>query len=134
MYLFDTNLVSELARRHPLLAIEERFHQVPPEQRFISSVTLQELRFGAASHPDPTAIWARIESNILPFLRVLDFGPEEALVAGNLEAEIRRAGRPMSLEDLMIAATALARDLTLVTRNTRHFQPVPGLKIENWFE
>lgn len=134
MYLFDTNLVSELARRRPVLAVEERFHQVPPQQRFMSSVTLQELRFGAASHPGPTAIWERIESNILPFLRVLDFRSEEALVAGDIEAEIRRAGRPMSLEDLMIAATALAGGLTLVTRNIRHFQPVLDLKIENWFE
>src|ERR1044071_9834738 len=100
----------------------------------MSSVTLQEMRFGSASQPDPTAIWDRIESNILPFLRVLDFGSEEALVAGDVEAEIRRACRPMSLEDLMIAATAIARGLIFVTRNIRRIKSVPNLKIENWFE
>ena len=134
MYLFDTNLVSELARRRPMPLIEERFHRVPPQQRFISSVTLQELRFGAASHPDSAAVWQRIESNILPYLRVLEFGADEALIGGNLEAETRRRGHPTSLDDLMIAATAVARGLILVTRNVRHFQHVTDLKVENWFE
>jgi len=39
---------------------------------------------------------------------------------------------PVGIEDAQIAATALARDLAVVTGNTKHFQRVPGLRVENW--
>jgi tRNA(fMet)-specific endonuclease VapC len=54
--------------------------------------------------------------------------------AGELLAALEAAGTPLGTEDVMIAATALALDLTVVTRNVRHFGRVARLRVENWWE
>ena len=133
MYLFDTNALSELAVRRPHPPVYDRFFQTAPHLRFSSFVVLQELRYGASLHPQPEVVWQKVEREILPFVRWLEFDEAAALRAGHLQAELQRAGRLLDVEDIQIAATALSRDFTLVSRNTRHFQSMPGLKLENWF-
>ena len=134
MYLFDTNVLSELSNRRPDQAVHDRFFATDPATRLASSVTLQELRYGAAIHPQPERVWTKVEREILPWVRWLDFDAGAALRAGMLQASLERAGRIIGAEDMQIAATALQHGLTLGTRNTRHFERVQGLKIENWFE
>ena len=56
------------------------------------------------------------------------------LVAGDRRAAWKSHGTPVGYRDGLIAASALAKNLTLVTRNVRHFDHVTGLKIDNWFE
>lgn len=133
MYLFDTNSVSELAVRTPDRPLVDRFFATPAAERFISAVVLQELRYGASVHPQPERVWQKVEAEILPFVRVIDFDESAALEAGQLQALLKKAGRLIGVEDVQIAATALNRNLTLVTRNTRHFHHVTGLRVENWF-
>jgi len=55
------------------------------------------------------------------------------MVAADLSAHLERKGQPIESADIFIAATALAHNLILVTRNQRHFERVPGLVVENWF-
>jgi tRNA(fMet)-specific endonuclease VapC len=133
MYLFDTNCVSELAAKVPHESLSHRFFTVLSSDRFISSIVLQELRYGACLHPRPEEIWGKVEREILPYVRVVEFDESGALEAGRLQAFLKRAGKPIGGEDIQIAATAITRQLILVTRNTRHFQNVPGLRLENWF-
>ena len=59
-------------------------------------------------------------------------GDESADEFGRLKASLRRNGTPVGDFDTQIAAHALAEDLILVTHNTRHFENVPGLKLEDW--
>ena len=133
MYLFDTNSVSELAVRTPNQTLVEHFFATPAAQRFISAVVLQELRYGASVHPQSERVWQKVEAEILPFVRVIDFDEAAALATGQLQAQLKKAGKLIGVEDIQIAATALSRNLTLVTRNTRHFDHIPGLGVENWF-
>jgi len=65
---------------------------------------------------------------------VLPFDARAAVVYGSVRADLERAGLPLEDADLRIAAITLARDLTLVTGNGRHFDRVPGLRIENWLD
>ena len=51
---------------------------------------------------------------------------------GRLKAQLKKVGKPPPGFDLMIASVALAHDLTLVTHNTRDFQNIPGLRLEDW--
>ncbi len=51
---------------------------------------------------------------------------------GELRAELLDQGRPVAAMDLMIAATAMVNDLTVITHNTQHFSKVPGLAIDDW--
>jgi tRNA(fMet)-specific endonuclease VapC len=63
---------------------------------------------------------------------VLSFDVSAAAVYGPLRAQLEAAGRPLAEPDLRIASIALARGLTLVTGNVRHFERVPGLQVESW--
>lgn len=65
-------------------------------------------------------------------LDVLDFGPKAAEEFGRLRAVLKRKGQPVAPPDLMIAAVALAHGLTLVTHNIAHFDPIPGLALDDW--
>ena len=134
MFLFDTNVLSELATKRPDPRVRSRFLATPAAHRQASVVTLQELRYGASLHPLPDWIWAKVEREILPWVRWLEFGEGAAFRAGCLQAQLEKAGRLIGTEDVQMAATALHHGLVLVTRNTRHFDHVPELRVENWFE
>jgi tRNA(fMet)-specific endonuclease VapC len=67
-------------------------------------------------------------------LEVLSFDEPAARIYGRVRAEMERRGTPIDEADLRIASIALARQLTVVTGNVRHFGRVPGLVVENWLE
>jgi hypothetical protein len=64
--------------------------------------------------------------------RVLDFDLRSANRAAMLAAERQRAGRPADLRDTQIAGIVLARNATLATRSTRHFEGLAGLRMNPW--
>ena len=93
-----------------------------------------ELRFGSALREDFGRFWKKVESEILSRVRVLPLGNKEALLAGDILASLRKTGQIIGIEDVLLAATALANQYTVVTRNVGHFSRIPGLNVENWFE
>lgn len=67
----------------------------------------------------------------LPF-EVLEFDREDARQAGEIRATLALKGTPIGTYDVLIAGQAKARDLILVTHNTREFKRIRGLRIEDW--
>jgi tRNA(fMet)-specific endonuclease VapC len=134
VWLLDTNIVSELVKRLPDAGVQTRFDATPDGEKAISAVTLFELRFGAARAPHPAKIWQRIETRILSRCQVLPLRSDDALVAGDLLSMLVSGGYNITVQDILIAGTAKAAAHTLVTRNIRHFDRIPELKLENWFE
>jgi tRNA(fMet)-specific endonuclease VapC len=133
MYLLDTDILSNLLKRTPSPTLIGRLAAVPVEQQFTSSITLGELVYGAARLGTRGGMLLDlIEQTLLPNLPVLPFDVAAARRYGTLRAELERQGTPLAEADLRIAAIALARGLTVVTGNVRHFQRVPGLAVENW--
>lgn len=133
MALFDTDVLSNLLKRQPSPHLVARL-RLEPGPQFTSSVTLGELVYGAHRLSDRTDdLLARIDRLLLSFT-LLPFDADAARVYGRIRADLARAGTPLADADLRIAAIALARDLTLVTANARHFARVPGLRMENWLE
>ncbi len=65
-------------------------------------------------------------------LEVLEFDKEDARQAGEIRAELTRIGMPIGPYDILIAGQAKSRDMTLVTRNTREFERVEGLRLVDW--
>jgi tRNA(fMet)-specific endonuclease VapC len=130
MYLLDTNACIRILNgsSEPLVT---RLRSHAPSEIRVSSVTRAELLYGARRS-------ARVAEN----LRLLDafFAPLVSLPFddscadqyGALRASLAAAGRPIGPNDLLIAATALAHDVTLVTHNLREFSRVAGLKNEDW--
>lgn len=131
LYLLDTHIVSDYLRRNSAL-LEARVNEALLRQTVALSVlTRAELRFGQAG----MAADDRRRTLIDHFLQQLPSLPWTARAAdhyGALKDANRRNGTPTGKIDTQIAAHALAEGLTLVTHNTRHFDPVQGLKLEDW--
>ncbi|AMH01059.1 VapC toxin family PIN domain ribonuclease [Serratia liquefaciens] len=127
MYMFDTNTVSQLFRRHPrLLSLMEK---IPPSAVCISSITQAELLYGVAKRQN-LALKATVAA-FLDAVTVYAWDSEAAHCYGTLRAEMTQKGRVMGALDQLIAAHAQSRGATIVT-NDRAFAMVPGLTVEDW--
>ena len=138
MYLFDTDVLSTLAKRRRPAALLNRLARVPKNAQFTTAVNCAEICFGLFSMeaaPDAREkLLAFFEEQVFPRLTILPFDAECSRVYGRLKASLKRKGRPRFEPDLQIASMALRSGLTLVTGNVRHFAGIPGLRVENWFQ
>lgn len=132
MYLFDTNILSEVLKKRPNEGFLRRLSDIPGHLQFTSCICVMELRFGSKRRPDHESFWEKIEDKLLSHVKTLPVAASTALIAGDIAATLSLDGRGISPEDLLIAATAVENGLTLVTANQRHFRGIEGLKIENW--
>ncbi|HYU32105.1 MAG TPA: type II toxin-antitoxin system VapC family toxin [Thermoanaerobaculia bacterium] len=128
-YLLDTNSMSDLVR-HPGGRVARRFAVVGEPVVCTSIIVACELRFGAAKRGSPS-LSVRIDQLLASF-EVLPLDREADRHYAEIRAHLSRTGRTIGPNDLLIAAHALALDLTLVTNNVDEFARVPGLSIENW--
>ena len=130
-YLLDTNIVSYYLRRTtPML--EERVSEALKRHSIaISVITRAELRFGQAGMTPEDRRRGLIDSFLLR-LPNIEWSTQAADGYGSLKDTLKRQGTPIGDMDTLIAAHALAEKLILVTHNTRHFEKVPGLKLEDW--
>jgi tRNA(fMet)-specific endonuclease VapC len=131
VYCFDTDVLSATMRREPPLALVRRLALVPADRQHTTAVTLGELLYGAARSQRADLV-DRVRTLLGEAVTVLPFDAGAAAVYGRIRAELEGGGRPLAEPDLRIASITLARDLTLVTGNGRHFARVPGLRIEDW--
>jgi tRNA(fMet)-specific endonuclease VapC len=132
-YLLDTNVLSEITKKRPEPRVLERIRGVEPERLATSAVCAAELRYGAARHPAGERLWDRIDREVLTHVKILPFGGAEAVKAGELLAALEAKGVTIGIEDVLIGATAIVGALTVVTRNLRHFEAIPGLPVESWW-
>lgn len=124
MIIADTNVLSEPLRPGPDTQVL-RWLEQNQQSLAISAVSVGELRYGARRLPEGrrrSALITAIDQLVTAAGdRVLPFGADAANAYGVLRAEQERAGRPVSVEDLMIAATCLVHGAGLATRNVRDF-------------
>ena len=131
MYCLDTDVLSATMRPAPPLHLIRRLARIPRDEQCTTAVSVAELAFGAAKSGS-AELATEVRELVRSGGRILPFDRRAAEVVGPLRAELERQGRRLEPLDLQIAAIALARDLTLITGNTRHFERVPGLRVENW--
>ncbi|MCC6332891.1 MAG: type II toxin-antitoxin system VapC family toxin [Myxococcales bacterium] len=128
-YLVDTDVC--IAWLKGDRRVREAWLDTQPEDVGLSSVVRAELLFGARNSQQVAGNLHRLEV-FFAALQSLPFDDRAAEQYGLLRAQLTAAGRPIGPNDLMIAAAALAQDLTLVSRNDREFSRVPGLRLERW--
>ena len=131
MYLLDTNTLIYFFRREGRVA--DRLKSVPPGELFIPTVVLFELEHGVLRSTKPAIQRQGIDA-ALQTHTVLDFDYACAKSAAWIKHTLEVAGTPISHYDQLIAGIALTHDLTVVTRNTREFTRVPGLRVVNWYD
>ena len=131
-YLLDTNAVVEMAD-DPHSPVARRLAAVPTGTAFTSAVVVAELEYGAEKAADPIAQRAA-NAAAMTFLRELPFDRTCGVAFGPLRKALEKAGTPMGAYDLMIAATALAYGLTLVTHDAgfRHAARLCNLSLTDW--
>ncbi len=132
MYLLDTNMLSEIIKKTPNQNFSEKLRTIPSLAFFTATICVMELRYGAIKRGNPSGLWSRIEQHVLSKVRILDFSYREAVKAGELIHQLYSLGQPIGIEDIMIGSIALSNELIVVSGNTRHFQQIPGLQVENW--
>jgi predicted nucleic acid-binding protein len=122
MYLLDTNVVSELRKPKPHLGVVEWVRNAPDESLYVSAVTVGEIQAGIEITREQDADKARdIENWLNEVAQTYSVLPVDATVFRRWARLMHR--RPdHHLEDALIAATALERNLTVVTRNVSDFK------------
>ena len=128
--LLDTNAcVDYLTGRYP--RVVARIQGSSPEDLCVTSVVVAELRYGADHSARRRTNHARIDA-LLDEIECLDFDLRAAAAYGRVRARLEAAGTPIGPNDMLIAAHALSRGLSVVTDNVGEFGRVKGLKVENW--
>jgi tRNA(fMet)-specific endonuclease VapC len=126
IFLLDTCVCIALLKKSP--SIIQRLREVGTSNCRISDITLAELYFGAFKSGkekhfnDVSEISKLFEKLPIQYTRKY----------GEIRWELEKRGLRIGDMDMFIAATALEEDLILVTGNVKHFERIPGLKIENW--
>ena len=130
MYTLDTNAcIQYLNGRSD--HVEQRLMNAKPSIIKLCAVVKAELWYGAGRSNNPAAAMARLERFFAPY-ESIPFDDAAAAEYGRIRGHLAGAGTLIGPNDLMIAAIARCRQLTLVTHNTREFSRVPGLLIEDW--
>jgi predicted nucleic acid-binding protein len=130
-YVLDTNIVSYYLRRSSA-ALEERLNaELRQYAVAISAITRAELRFGQKALLPQDRRCALIDAFLLR-LPTIEWGIAATDQYGVLRHHLKQQGTPIGDMDTQIAAHALAENLILVTHNTRHFERVPALQLEDW--
>jgi len=113
-----------------LYELNNKFKSVKIENCFISEITLAELKYGVENSKAPAKNQKVLDNflagiQILPIFKGIDTYAKE-------KAKLRKSGKTVDDFDLLIGSTAVTFELTMVTNNTKHFENINSIKIENW--
>lgn len=129
-YLLDTNACIRYLNGQSD-GIRRVLEQLSPGEASLCSVVRAELLYGVLKSAQP----ARNTERLVQFLkgfRCLPFDDAASDAYARIRVGLEKTGKPIGPNDLLIAATAVAYDLILVTHNTKEFGRVEGLVIEDW--
>jgi tRNA(fMet)-specific endonuclease VapC len=130
IFLPDTNACITLLRQRDDRLIA-RWKSIQATDIVLCSIIVYELRYGAQRSLDASREHSKLDLFLSPFTS-LPFDDQCAQRCAEVRAELESAGRVIGPHDLQIAAVALQHQLTLVTHNTREFNRIPGLKLDDW--
>jgi len=127
-YLIDTNICIYYIRGK--FNLKEKFKKADPDNCFISEITLAELKFAVANSEHIEENQKTLDDfltgvKIIPIFHSLDLYAIE-------KARLRKEGSPIDDFDILIGATAVTHNLTMVTNNTDHFKRIAGIVLEDW--
>jgi len=132
IYLLDTNILIYLIRNHPPV-IAQRVDALADDDRLcMSFITWAELLKGAERSNRKADVLRRLDALARQVTVIYPTGVAICRHYAEQFTRLREAGTPIGANDLWIACHALAEDASLVTHNTREFQQVVGLRVEDW--
>lgn len=129
-FLLDSDVVAGAIKGR--LPVVLRLAKLRPTEVAVSVLSRMEAESALRLQPRAQARYGRLLKEFLASVRVLDFGAAEAQQAVALNAYLQPIGEKLPALDLMLAATAMAHQLTLVTERGAVFAAVPNLDVERW--
>ena len=130
MYLLDTNTLIYFFKG--MGEVAKNLFLQSPNNLAVSSIVVYELEVGIAKSTNPTKRMEQLHQ-LLEQINIIDFGQKEAKESAIIRAKLEKAGTPIGSIDVLIAGSAVANNLILVTRNIKEFERVQTLKCENWY-
>ncbi|MCL2478559.1 MAG: type II toxin-antitoxin system VapC family toxin [Treponema sp.] len=135
-YLVDTNVISELSKSRPDKNVSSWIINTPEQNLFLSVITIGEIIYGINKLTDKARknrLTAWLDSVIYEGFenRILDLNLNTMRIWGEMYASVTRS---LPVQDTLIAATAIAGNLTIATRNIKDFRDIPGLSVFNPWE
>jgi tRNA(fMet)-specific endonuclease VapC len=130
VYLLDTNTLIYFFKGKGSVA--DNLLSRYPQEIGIPVIVLYELEVGVAKSTAPKKRLHQLEE-FISLVRVIDFTEKEAKTSAGIRANLEKRGKSIGPMDVLIGGTALANGATLVTHNTREFQKISGLKMEDWY-
>jgi tRNA(fMet)-specific endonuclease VapC len=127
-YLLDTDTISYYCKRHPITSL--KIPKVEATSLYISVISAVEIDYGYATNQVAREAHQYRYTQLLSRVNLIEFSGADALYTAKIRAELYP--QKMGKYDALLAGTAIARDLILVTNNTKHFAGIYGLKLENW--
>ncbi len=136
MYLLDTTFLIDLVKGLPSAITKAQYIDRTRQIAFISVVTVIEYLRGVhylfTDNPDTLSKrLAKAESDLGRF-EIIPIDVHIARIAAKISAQMKRDGQPIGLADVLIAATAMREDLTILTRNVSHFSRIQNVRIETY--
>jgi len=128
--MLDTNICIYIIKNRPQ-SVKERFREFEIGELCISTITVSELMYGAFKSEHTEKNLKAIESFLMPF-EIVDYDFTASVEYGKIRAYLEKKGRVIGNMDMQIAGHALALDVVLVTNNTKEFERVEGLGLDNW--
>lgn len=128
-HLLDTNACVAVLRGNP--SVRQRLRGLAPDDVGVSTVTVYELLTGVARCRDAGGEGLKVARFLEP-LHIVPFDADAAREAARVRALLESAGQTIGPYDLLLAGQSLVMEVVLVTRNSREFQRVPGLQLEDW--
>jgi tRNA(fMet)-specific endonuclease VapC len=130
-YLLDTNMVIYVLKRRPIEVLS-RFNDNAGRMA-MSAITLAELYHGAEKSAK-VAQNLEVVEEFASLVQVLAYDAKASQHYGAIRSQLEKAGQPIGVNDLHIAAHARSEGLVVVTNNTSEFSRIPGLMVENWVQ
>ena len=134
-YLLDTNIISEFTKPQPNQKVMERLLALENVSA-ISSITWSELWHGVYLLPESkkrSHYELFLEEKLSEIYPIISLDKNAGKILGLLQTATEKSGKTRSYGDLQIASIAIANNMILVTRNTKDFEHIPNLMMENWF-
>lgn len=129
-YLLDTDIcIYILNNKSPEL--QKRFQEKGGARICVSTLTEAELYYGAIHSAHPEKNRERVKDLLGP-LEIIPFDSDAAREFASIKQTLTTKGKPIGAIDMLVAAIARAKSLTIVTNNLKHFESIPNLSVENW--
>ncbi len=129
-YILDTNVCIQILKGSSP-KVKEKISAALSADIAIPSIVRFELLYGAHKSSNPQKKLPLIREFIGSFSSI-HVDDQIADKCGEIRATLEKAGTPIGPYDLLIAATAVAKDTILVTHNTKEFSRVSGIRLEDW--